>query len=323
MTRTLGHRHNGRRSGARTRRGLGLLAVAVATIGALLVASPLSARPGTVPAGNLVKNPGAEEGSGSPDSTQSPAVPSWTTTPSFTAVKYGTSGFPTVAISAQVGGGQNVFVGGPNNARSTATQTIDVASAAAEIDAGQVQAQLSALIGGFDTQEDNATVEAFFLNAAGGQLGSVKIGPVTAADRAGKTALLPRAATSLVPAGTRSTRVVMTAARTAGSYNDGYLDNVDLELKLSTPPPISPPPARKPTLVVACSGHALVVTVRRGTAAINSVAFLVNGKRVTIDKRAPFTARVRTAGLAAQLHVTARVQSAGKTVVLRKTIRRC
>lgn len=319
MTRTLGHRRNGRRHGSRTRLGVGLLAVAIATIGALLVAGPLSARPATVPAGNLVNNPGAEQGPGSPDSTQHPAVPGWTTTPSFTAVKYGTSGFPTTAISAQVGGGQNIFAGGPNTARSSATQTVDVAGAAAEIDGGQVQALLSALIGGFESQEDNGIVEAFFLNAAGGQLGGVKIGPVTAADRGGKTTLLPRSATGLVPAGTRSIRVVLTATRTAGSYNDGYLDNLDLELKLST----APPPARKPTLVVACSRHVLVATVRPGTAAIKSVAFLVNGKRVAIDRKAPFTARIRTAGLAAQLHVTARVQSAGETVVLRKAIHRC
>ncbi|MGZ8793556.1 MAG: hypothetical protein ACXW0F_02725 [Gaiellaceae bacterium] len=319
MTRTLGHRHNGRRHGSRTSLGVGLLAVAIATIGALLVAGPLSARSGTVPAGNLVKNPGAEEGPGSPDSTQHPAVPGWTTTPSFTAVKYGTSGFPTTALGAQIGGGQNIFAGGPNNPRSSATQTVDVAGAAAEIDGGQVQAPLSALIGGFESQEDNGIVEAFFLNAAGGQLGSVKIGPVTAADRGGKTTLLPRSATGLVPAGTRSIRVVVTATRVSGSYNDGYLDNVDLELKLST----APPPARKPTLAVACSRHVLVVTVRRGAAAIKSVAFLVNGKRVAIDRKAPFTARVRTAGLAAQLHVTARVQSAGETVVLRKAIHRC
>jgi hypothetical protein len=317
VKRTLVHRRDRRRHGLRTGLGVGLLGVV--TIGALLAAGPLSARTGTVPVGNLVKNPGAEDGPGAPDSAQHPAIPSWTTTPSLTAVKYGTSGFPTTAMSAQLSGGLNIFAGGPSNARSTATQTVDVAVAATEIDGGKLQALLSAQIGGFESQEDNATVEAFFLNTGGGQLGTVKIGPVTAADRGNKTALLPRSATGAVPAGTRSIRVVVTATRTSGSYNDGYLDNIDLELKTGT----TPPPVKKPTLAVACAGHTLVATVRKGTAAINSVTFLVNGKRFGLDKKAPFTARVRTARLAAQLRVTARVHSPGKTVVLTKSKRRC
>jgi hypothetical protein len=318
LARTLGQTHFGGRHASQTRFGVGLLAAAA--IGALLVAGPLSARTGTVPAGNLVKNPGAEEGPGSPNSTQAPAIPGWTTTPSFTAVKYGASSFPTTALSAQIGGGQNFFAGGPNNARSTATQTVDVAGAAAEIDGGKVQALLSALIGGFESQEDNGIVEAFFLKADGSQLGSVKIGPVTAADRGSKTTLLPRSATGAVPAGTRSIRVIVTATRASGSYNDAYLDNLDLELKLSASPP---PKVRRPTLAVACSGHTLVVTVRQGSADIKSVAFLVNGKRISVDTEAPFTARIRTAGLAAKLHVSARVRSTGPTLVLTKTIRRC
>lgn len=293
---------------------------AAAAIGALLVATPLSARTGAVPAGNLVKNSGAEEGPGSANASQALALPGWTTTPSFTAVKYGVSGFPTTALGAQLGGGQNFFAGGPNNARSTATQTIDVAGAAAEIDGGKAQASLSALIGGFENQEDNGIVEAFFLKTDGGQLGSLKVGPVTAAERVNKTTLLPRSATGVLPAGTRSIRIAVTATRAAGSYNDGYLDNVALELKLSTSPP---PSGGKPTLVVGCSGHTLVATVRKGAAAIKSVTFLVNGKRVGIDAKAPFTARVRTAGLATQLHVAARVRSTGATIVLTKAIHRC
>ena len=318
MTRTLRLRNDARTRVARPRFSFGLLCVAIVAIGALLVAGPLSARPDTVPAGNLVKNPGAEDGAGAPDSTQHPALPSWTTTSFLTAVKYGTSGFPTVAMSAPISGGVNLFAGGPNNAKSTATQTIDITGAATEIDGGKLQAQLSALIGGFESQEDNAVVEAFFLNASAGQLGTIKIGPVTAADRANKTALLPRSATGTVPAGTRSIRVVITATRTSGSYNDGYLDNISLELSL-----LGSPPVRKPTLAVACAKHALVATVRSGSAAITSVKFLVNGKKIKLDKKAPFTARVGTARLAAILHVTAQVNAGGKTVALKKTIRRC
>jgi hypothetical protein len=76
--------------------------------------------------------------------------------------------------------------------------------------------------------------------------------------------------------------------------------------------------------VASCKAKTLVVTVRpaKGTK-VTSVTFLVNGKAAAIDKKAPFTARIGTAGLAAQLKVTARVKVAGKTTVLTKSIARC
>ena len=56
---------------------------------------------------------------------------------------------------------------------------------------------------------------------------------------------------------------------------------------------------------------------------MSSVTFLVNGKAVAIDKKAPFIARIGTKGLPARLKVTARVKQAGKTVVLTKARKRC
>ena len=42
-----------------------------------------------------------------------------------------------------------------------------------------------------------------------------------------------------MPAGTRTIRVVMTATKFAGAYNDAYLDNISLSLQSvsSLPPP--------------------------------------------------------------------------------------
>ena len=62
------------------------------------------------------------------------------------------------------------------------------------------------------------------------------LGPVTQAERAGVSNLLPRAASFPVPAGTRSIRVTITATRAQGNFNDGYVDNVALSL---TGPPVA------------------------------------------------------------------------------------
>jgi len=108
----------------------------------------------TVPGGNLIRNPGAEAGAGSPTGNDFLPIPDWTTTPKFTAVVYGASGFPDAAVAAKIGGGKNFFAGGQDTALSTATQTIDVSGAAAEIDAGRVTASVSAYIGGFSSQDE-------------------------------------------------------------------------------------------------------------------------------------------------------------------------
>ena len=134
-----------------------------------------------------------------------------------------------------------MFAGGPGAALATATQTVDVSSSGAAIDAGQIRVTLAGLLGGWEGQEDSATVQATFLGASGGALGSVTIGPVTASDRSGKSASC-RVGRRPVASGTRSIRVVITARRSSGVYNDGYSDNVSLTLAGSSGPK-APPPA--------------------------------------------------------------------------------
>ena len=189
---------------------------------------------------NLLQNPGAEAGAGGTDSSGAMPPPGWTVTGDLTTVQYGASGgFPTAAVSAGIGGGNNFFAGG-NSPLSTATQTVDVSGSAAAIDAGTITASLSADLGGYATQDDSMAVTATYLSASGASLGSLTIGPVTAADRNGQTTLLPRAAAGSVPAGTRSIEVVMTATRQEGTFNDGYADNLSLSLgsgSASAPPP--------------------------------------------------------------------------------------
>jgi hypothetical protein len=175
---------------------------------------------------DLVANNGAEDDpvvSGGADID----ISKWAETGTATAALYGSAGFP----DAPLGGGLNMFAGGPSAPSSTATQTVTAPpDTVGAIDAGTASATLSALLGGFAGQNDQATVTAFFLDAGGVTLDSFEIGPVTAADRGGVSQLLPRSATAAVPVGTRKVRLRQTFTRFAGTYNDGYSDNVVLTI---------------------------------------------------------------------------------------------
>jgi hypothetical protein len=183
-----------------------------------------------VPSGNLLTNGNAEAVPGSSDGVTVVVPPGWTTDGSFTEVAYGTPEFLTTDDSASWGGGASFFAGGPDNAASSATQVVSVGSAGAQIDGGGISATLSALLGGYLTQTDAATVTATFLNAAGATVGTLAVGPVTPDDRQSATTLLSRTATAAVPAGTRSISVRIDATRNEGAFNDGYVDNVSLTL---------------------------------------------------------------------------------------------
>lgn len=295
------------------------LTIAGATIGALLGAGTLEARSSSLPVGNLVQNPGGEADQGATNSSTTVAPQGWVTTGTFTVVKYGAPDFLTTEFAGQIGGGNNFLAGGRNAPLSTATQVIDVSAATAEIDAGGVQAKLSAYLGGYASQKDAGMVDAVFLTTTDSQLGSVRVGPVAPADRQSKTTLVMRSATAAVPKGTTKIKVVLTSTRADGTYNDGYLDNISLEL--GTAPP---PTAGKPTLVASCSGKTLVATLRPTAGSkVASVTFLVNGKAVLVDTKAPFTVRFKPTGHPAHLTVTALVRVGGKTTRVSKTVRTC
>lgn len=300
-------------------------ALALALAGALLVAAPLAASSSAIPTGNLVQNPGAEDSPGSDVATVVKPV-GWATTGNLSAWTYAPteSDKPTQAFAATIGGGKNFFAGGPGDnsgkqTTHTATQTIDVSGATTEIDAGQVGATLTAFIGGYTVAKDLATVTTRFLDAAGAQIGSVRVGPVTFDDRKRLTVLLKRTAQANLPPKTRSMAVVIAVTADGNGAHHAYVDNISLILGKATAAA-----AAKPTLVVSCKAKTLVAAVRPAKGSkVTSVTFLVNGKAAGIDKKAPFNARIGTAGLAAQLKVTARVKAAAKTTVLTKSIARC
>ena len=196
-------------------------------LGALAIPTGFAAAAGF--GANLVANGDAEGYVVSSPSGQVATAPGWAATSALATVRYGASGgFPYSADPGPADRGQNFFAGGDNAATSSASQRIDVGFAAADIDANGVKFDLSAWLGGYTSQADYATVTVSFLDAGANVLGQATIGPVTAADRQGKTALLQRAASGAVPPHTRGVQVDMVMTRFDGSYNDGYVDNVSL-----------------------------------------------------------------------------------------------
>ena len=110
-------------------RGRWLVLVVLALGAGLPSVAPATSR-ATVPSGNLLANPGAEDGTGSTDSScgAGGTTPGWMgTTGGFTAVQYGTSSYPSQSVSNAIGGGQNFFTGGCSDTAS-GSQFIDLSA---------------------------------------------------------------------------------------------------------------------------------------------------------------------------------------------------
>ncbi|HEY2714453.1 MAG TPA: protein kinase [Chthoniobacterales bacterium] len=179
---------------------------------------------------NLLVNGGAEDGPASVIAASVP-VPGWRTTGGFTVVPYGApEGYPTVT-EASLNGMKQFFTGG-RDAVSTAIQEIAVSSNANDIDAGKVICDISAWLGGYFDQDDEATLTVEFRNDAASNLKSVVLGPVTALERAKQTGLKFRNSSVSVPAKTRRicVKLVLTRKPGAGSCNGGYADNLSVIL---------------------------------------------------------------------------------------------
>jgi hypothetical protein len=156
--------------------------------------------------------------------------------------------FPTRRVSEVLGAGDAFFAAGPGKG-GTATQVVDVGDAAPEIDLGEGAVALSAALGGYRASGDGAIADATFRSPAGASLGHVRIGPVTAADRAGATTLLPRRAAAPIPSLTRTIAVTLRSTPPTGGYDDAYFDAVSL-----VPTTRGLPPHTNP---VAAPGHRL------------------------------------------------------------------
>jgi hypothetical protein len=102
------------------------------------------------------------------------------------------------------------------------------------IDNQKISYNLSAWMGGYDEQDDNAQVSLTFINQNNQQVGNaVTIGPVLAAERRNITSLIFHQTNGLVPSGTRSFMITVTMTVVMGPDNDGLSDNIALYLYYS------------------------------------------------------------------------------------------
>jgi hypothetical protein len=199
-------------------------------------------------AGNLVANPGAEQGTAATDDRASPAPPHWARTGAFTSVRYGTVAgvfaFPSLDAAAALRAGHAFFAAGPAGAASL-RQVVDMSRWAPEIDArsGAI-VRLSALLGGFRASDDHATVTAYFRGPFGRRLGAIALDSVNAAQRGHATMLSARLRRGRVPRLTRAIVVSVRAGKPGGSYNDAYVDDIALVPRIPTLRGLAPPRRR-------------------------------------------------------------------------------
>lgn len=249
-------------------------------------------------AGNLLANPGGEGPGAAGDSAAAPTFPGWTRVSGQpTVVRYGTPGFPTFVDAGRLGGGTNLFIGGPASASSAAEQTVDVSAYATAIDAGRADATLSALIGGFLAQGDHASLAAIHLDGAAQPLGApLTIGPVTGAERHNLTTLLRRAATGDIPAGTRAIRVTMAMTRVTGADNQGFLDDLSLRVTESAGPPATHPAPSAPASPPADATPADPPAARPPAAAVSPLATVSKDGVAAVALTCPATATTACRG---------------------------
>jgi ligand-binding sensor protein len=101
------------------------------------------------------------------------------------------------------------------------------------IDAQFVKFNLSAWLGGLNTQDDNAQVSIVLMNQANQVLLSgITIGPVLVIDRSSQTALLYRQTNGFVPVNARQATVIVTMTRVTGTACNSDADNIALNLYL-------------------------------------------------------------------------------------------
>ena len=174
---------------------------------------------------NLVVDPSAEQAAHSDGYTVVP-IPGWTQTSNFTAVPYGTSGFPTVEEGQRIKGGKLFFAGGPNTSSSSASQRIAIVGRNAAIDRGRVRVTVGAWLAGWDGQTDSAQVVVRFLRSDGSLIATLRTASVSATDNV----FFRKTASRVAPAKTRILEVVLLARRGQGTYNDGYFDKIDVRI---------------------------------------------------------------------------------------------
>ena len=163
---------------------------------------------------NLIKNPGAQSGTGSTDG--SPVtVPNWLTDGVATVVQYGSpGGYPDANTPGPPQRGTDFFAGGVNTLGvypldTALQQTVRIGRFRAAIDAGRVSFTVKAWLGGYATDADNAQVMFEFDDAQTLNVGEARLRPVTRLQRQSQTKFLLRTSTGKVPKTARTVFVTI------------------------------------------------------------------------------------------------------------------
>ena len=183
---------------------------------------------------NLITNGNAEAGPGTDNAATIEPIPGWTRQGAIDVVQYAPSNGGYIALTdpGPSDRGKNYFSGGLNNALSSMTQTVDISAASPLLSQGNIQFTLSAWLGGFLNQDDNAKLTIQFVSANGQVLSTASVGPLLAAERHNLNGLVQSSTTGKVPAGAAKVVVTLTMTREAGGYNDGSADDLSLVFHL-------------------------------------------------------------------------------------------
>jgi hypothetical protein len=174
---------------------------------------------------------------------------------------YGVGGYPNAVIigGGTYDGGTSLFYGG-NSASMVTEQVVALdPTQLASVATGSALSRLSAFIGGYAEQQDHLGLEARWEDADGATVLTQVLDPVTNVERRNRSGFLPRADVSAIP--TTAVRVVvrLTGTRINGSANDGYIDNIRLQLVAGRFPALTKSFA--PTTVATNAPSRLTLTV--------------------------------------------------------------
>ena len=177
---------------------------------------------------NLVDNGDAEAVEPAASREVNLGIPGWVDLGGMTTVAYGSgSEFPGAGSPGPRGRGRGLFAAGDKD--SSIAQVIDVRDFATQIDAGGIEYELSAWLGGWSRRREMSRVSVSFLDAAGVSLGGARAGPQSEGTREQPPRLVERGARGRVPAGVRAIEVTLEVMVGQGEC-DGYADNVSLVL---------------------------------------------------------------------------------------------
>jgi hypothetical protein len=111
------------------------------------------------------------------------------------------------------------------------SQILDLSAYANDIDHSQASFNLSACMGGWESDNDTVLLSIDFLDYAYETVGNrMSMAPVVNYDRGGITSLLFREMTGMVPVSTRFIKITANTIGATGPWNDGSADDIRLEL---------------------------------------------------------------------------------------------